>query len=382
MLLDALLTRDRPTRVRLLRQFMGFGSYMMFLAPLVFAVDSGFTRMGYRGLAEFAGVALLVNAVFYLAIRSGTTRRFADPSLLIWQILAALMLALVMVHYTGEARSVMLMLFVAMFFFGLFDLKTRQFLMLAAIAISGYFALMVFEFRGRPWAGPAFRMELLRLIALVMMTVWMSFVGGYFAALRRKLADRKDALAQALAQVKEMSERDELTGAHNRRHLLQTLDREKARADRVDAPFCLAILDLDHFKQINDTYGHQAGDEILRGFCDLLRDRARELDVLGRQDADDTFGRYGGEEFLLVLPHTPLAGAALCVERIRASVEAETFATHTGPLKATFSAGIAEYRKGESAAEFLARADSAMYAAKAGGRNRVAVADAQVTPAA
>lgn len=382
MWLDLLLSRDPPTRVRLLRQLMGLGSYLMFLAPLLLAIDSGWTQFGYRWLLGFTMVALAVNAAFFIAIRSGCTRRFADPSLLVWQILVALALALVMIHYTGEARSILLMLFVAMFFFGLFSLTTREFLGLAVAAIGGYAALMLFEFRGRELTGDRFRMELLRLVALGMITVWLSFIGGYFASLRRTLAERKDALAQALAQVRELSERDELTGAHNRRHLLRTLDRESARAERFNAPFSVAIIDLDHFKRFNDQHGHQVGDEILRGFSDLVRGTARELDVLARQDVDDTFGRYGGEEFLLVMPHTAGAGATLCLDRIRAAVETHAFATHAGPLQATFSAGVAEYRPGEPAADLLARADAALYGAKTAGRNRVMLADDTRLPGA
>lgn len=380
MAFDRLLTRDPSVRARLLRQLMGLGSYAMFMLPGTLAVRWGWTDFGYAGLFGMLGLAMAVNAAFFLAIRSGVTDRLRDPTLMDMQLLVALALAIFLVHFmASEARSIMLLLFVAIFFFGLFGLKTQQFLRLAALANGAYAALMVYEFHDQPLHSPAFRMEVLRLVALVMITIWMSFVGGYFATLRRKLADRKDALALALARVKELSERDELTGAHNRRHLLGTLELEISRAQRFRAPFSLAIIDLDHFKRFNDEHGHQAGDEILRGFCDLVRDRARELDVLGRQDVDETFGRYGGEEFLLVMPHTPAAGSAICIERIRATVEAHAFQTHAGSLHATFSAGIAEYRQGESAAELLARADRALYAAKTDGRNRIALAGAAVT---
>ena len=372
MAFDRLLSTDRSTRLRLLRQLMGLGSYLMFLAPGLLAVESGWTAFGYRGLLALGGVAVLVNLLFFVAIRSGVSRRFRDPSLLVPQILVAQALALVTIHYmASEARSVMLMLFVAMFFFGLFALSTREFLRLAAVAIGSYIGLMVFEFRDRPLDTPAFRLELLRLVALVMMTVWLSFIGGYFASLRTKLAERKDALKDALVRVKELSERDELTGAHNRRHLLQALEQEEARAERFKTPFCVAIIDLDHFKRFNDGYGHHVGDEILKGFCDFVRQRARELDVIARPDSDYAFGRYGGEEFLLVLPHTGIEGAAQCLQRIRACVATHAFETGAGPLTVTFSAGIAQHCPGEPVAGLLGRADGALYAAKSGGRNRV-----------
>ncbi|GAB2509987.1 GGDEF domain-containing protein [Lysobacter humi (ex Lee et al. 2017)] len=376
MALERLLSTDRVTRMRLTRQLMGLGSYLMFLAPGILAVDSGWATFGYQGLFAICAVSVVVNAAFFIAIRAGLTRRFADPSLLVPQMLVAIGLAIVLIHYmASEARSIMLMLFVALFFFGMFSLTTRQFLGLAALAIAAYAGLMAWEFRGRPLDSPDFRMELLRLVALVMMTVWMSFLGGYFASLRTKLSERKAALQEALARVQDLSERDELTGARNRRYLMHALELERARGERFGPPFSIAIIDIDHFKRFNDAHGHHVGDEILRGFCDRIRTQARDLDLLARQDLDLAFGRYGGEEFLLLLPHTPLDGAARALERIRAFVEAEPFATSAGPLPATFSAGVAQYRPGEPVAEVLARADGALYAAKSAGRNRVHAAE-------
>lgn len=372
MAFDRLLSRDPATRLRLLRQLMGLGSYLMFLAPGLLAVEWGWTTTGYRGLFVLLGLALASNVLFFLAIRSGFSRRFADPTLLVPQILVALALAILTLHaMTGEARSIMLMLFVAMFFFGLFGLTTRRFLQLAGIAVAAYAGLMAYEFHDRALDTPAFRMEILRLVALVMITVWLSFIGGYFARLRAKLSERKHALQDALARVQELSERDELTGARNRRYLMQALELERARSDRFGLPFSIAIIDIDHFKRINDGHGHHVGDEILRGFCDFVRTQARELDLVARQDVDAAFGRYGGEEFLLLLPHTRRDGATACVERIRAALQAHRFDTSAGPLAATFSAGLAEYRDGEPAGELLARADRALYAAKSEGRNRV-----------
>lgn len=381
MRFEFLLSGDRVMRLRLSRQLMGLASYLMFLAPGLLAVHWGWTRFGYGGLFALAAVAVVVNAAFFVVIRSGYSQRLRDPTLLVPQIVMALLLAVVTVHFMRpEARGVMLMLYVAMFFFGIFGLTTRQFLRLALVAVASYAALMAYEFHGRGLRTPMFRLEVLHLVALMMITVWISFIGGYFAALRQKLADRKDALQAALAQVRELSERDELTGAHNRRHLLRALERERQRASRIGAIFSVAILDIDRFKQFNDVHGHLVGDEILGGFCTRVQECARELDVLARQDVDDTFGRYGGEEFMLLLPHTPLAGAMRCLERIRQAVEAAPFATSAGMLHATFSAGIAEFRSGESSANLLARADAALYGAKRDGRNRVAAARDDASP--
>lgn len=380
MAFDRLLSRDPTTRLRLTRQLMGVASYAMFLLPGSLAVRWGWARFDYVGLVALVATALAFNVAFFLAIRTGFSRRFRDPTLLVPQILVAFALSLVTLHYMrGEARSVMLMLYVASFFFGLFTLGTRQLLQLAGVAVAGYVGLMAFEFHGRPLDTPEFQLELLRLAVLAMITSWLSLVGGYLAGLRTKLGERRSALQEALARVQELSERDELTGARNRRYLMQALEKERARAERFAQPFCVAIIDLDHFKRINDRHGHAVGDQILRGFCDHVRRQARDLDLLARQDIDAAFGRYGGEEFLLVMPHTTLDGGLACLARMHAATGAQRFSTQAGELSLTFSAGLAQYRAGEPVSTLLARADAALYRAKSLGRDRVEIEGADDT---
>jgi diguanylate cyclase (GGDEF)-like protein len=145
-------------------------------------------------------------------------------------------------------------------------------------------------------------------------------------------------------------------------------------------PFAVCILDIDHFKRFNDEHGHQVGDEVLRGFAHRMRAQARALDWVGRQDPDHVFGRFGGEEFLLVLPQTEAAGALRFVERVRQGVDATAFPTSAGPMHIAFSAGVAQYERRESLEQLLARADAALYRAKAAGRNRTELADATPPP--
>lgn len=356
--------------LRLKRLLMGLVSYLMFLLPLTYAVNSGWMQIGYFGLFVLTGTAIAVNMVYFIAIRSGFSRRFKDPSLLLPQVAAAVVLALLMIHFSNESRSVFLMLFFSIFFFGLFGLDTRQFLWLTTGTTIGYIAIVAWEFRSLPLNTDVFRLELLRFMALVMMMLWLSFLGGYIARMRSNLASKKNALAEALDKLQVISIHDELTGVFNRRHLMDIIEHEKERTDRFGETFSICILDLDHFKRFNDEFGHQVGDEVLQGFSQRMRTQARGMDILGRQEPDNTFGRYGGEEFLLVLPHTPQLGAMQCVERIRRAVNASPFETSCGPLVATFSAGVAEYAHGETVAETLNRADAALYKAKNNGRNR------------
>ncbi len=169
---------------------------------------------------------------------------------------------------------------------------------------------------------------------------------------------------------------DVLTGWYNRRYLLVRLEEELARAKRDAASLSCLMLDIDHFKAINDDYGHAAGDTVLRDLTARIAKRIRATDVAAR---------YGGEEFVILLPATDLAAAAKLAESIRLSVAAEGFVHEDGPpLKVTISIGVAACRPGSDETDFetmgqalIARADGALYRAKSEGRNRVAATDGE-----
>ncbi len=155
---------------------------------------------------------------------------------------------------------------------------------------------------------------------------------------------------------------DALTGAYNRLALDDNLAREIGLSQRHGTPLALAVLDVDHFKAINDEHGHAAGDAVLRELANLIREEIRGCDVLYR---------YGGEEFVILLASTGLDGARLVAERIRAAVETRAFYWNSRRLEVTASLGVAALRPGEDAAQFFQRTDSCLYAAKAAGRNRI-----------
>ena len=155
---------------------------------------------------------------------------------------------------------------------------------------------------------------------------------------------------------------DPLTGLLNRRGLLRAAERELARAKRHGRPLGLIVLDLDHFKSVNDRFGHDVGDEVLREFARRLRATARASDVVAR---------YGGEEFVVLLPETDLERAKRAVGRLLAAVSSRPFTTHAGNLVLTASAGVAVYpAHGRDWAHLFRAADQALYLAKAAGRNR------------
>src|SRR5580765_3144862 len=149
---------------------------------------------------------------------------------------------------------------------------------------------------------------------------------------------------------------DELTGSFNRRCIMRMLDDEIARAHRSQTPCSIALIDLDWFKRINDSYGHPTGDEVLRTFAITVFANIRNF---------DRFGRYGGEEFLLVLPDTLGDGAAHILDRLRVIIADLDWSAFSPDMRVTISAGVATLRPDETEDSLLARADNALYAAKA-----------------
>ena len=192
------------------------------------------------------------------------------------------------------------------------------------------------------------------------------------ASFRRRQRELEDVVAKRTAELQrannqlfELATTDLLTGCTNRRRFLELSADHIALARRTGTPLSMLIVDLDHFKQINDTYGHPAGDEVLRKTAGAFRDHVRSTDVLGR---------IGGEEFGLLMPDTDLQGSHVLAERLRQAIATATIEIENHALKVTASAGLALLGPDESFDALYARADSALYAAKHGGRDRVAVA--------
>jgi diguanylate cyclase (GGDEF)-like protein len=201
---------------------------------------------------------------------------------------------------------------------------------------------------------------------------------GLSSEAQKQLEMLASQTAQALerASLYEQTERlattDGLTGLVNRRRFNELLDQRLREAARYQRPLSLLLLDIDHFKKVNDTHGHPAGDAVLRGVAKLLHKSARETDVAAR---------YGGEEMALILPETDARGALAIAERLRKLVEQARHPTEQGALKVTVSIGIStagvNSQSAENPAELLEEADRALYRAKHGGRNRVEAARGQ-----
>ncbi len=162
--------------------------------------------------------------------------------------------------------------------------------------------------------------------------------------------------------LRRLATTDPLTGAFNRRHFMELMTREQRRADRYGAIYSVLMIDIDHFKRVNDTYGHQVGDLAIQAMANACQRMMRPTDIVAR---------YGGEEFIITLTHTDLQGAVKVAERLRQSVSEIAVQTDRGPLSFTISIGVSTYKKPSKLDQVIGTADQALYAAKEGGRNRV-----------
>ncbi len=172
-------------------------------------------------------------------------------------------------------------------------------------------------------------------------------------------------LEQELSHISEMVREDQLTGALNRRGLEAAFEHDAAQADRTQSPLCVALLDIDNFKRLNDTKGHQAGDQALIHLSTVIKDALRPC---------DSVARYGGEEFVILLPDTPLEEGAATIERLQRELTKRFFMNENERILITFSAGVALRANEEPQDEVVGRADKAMYQAKQTGKNRVVIA--------
>lgn len=178
----------------------------------------------------------------------------------------------------------------------------------------------------------------------------------------REFDSMKKRVIEARYEVERLAETDQLTGLNNRRKLDETMEEEIKRAKRYETPLSIIMCDLDHFKHVNDTYGHKTGDYVIVALAEIIQSSVRTVDIVGR---------WGGEEFLIICPGTDQQGAHTVAEKIRCEL-CEQILEQVGQNTASF--GIAEYTREESMEAFLCRADKALYTAKIDGRNVVRVA--------
>ncbi len=180
------------------------------------------------------------------------------------------------------------------------------------------------------------------------------------ANLALEIAMRK----QVEQKLRVMANTDELTGVNNRRRFIELLGLEIERAKKNQQALCLMVLDIDHFKTVNDRFGHAVGDNVLNHFAKVLSSSVREIDIIGR---------LGGEEFGVILPETPSEKAYIVAKRICLKIASGQIIPPAKDIKVTASIGLTQLKQGESSHQIMVRADSAMYVAKRQGRNQVVI---------
>jgi diguanylate cyclase (GGDEF)-like protein len=315
------------------------------------------------GHAEARAICLYVAAgvaVFYPIVRIGARVGLAPTTLAGLQGIFSISCHVWGYSIAGPLRGVTLVGLPVIVVFCIFALRPRQTLMLTAFNLCVMGATMWWHAAHDPLHFPP-AAEAVHFAVVAVGSLAVTLLTGEMSKLRARLKTQKDELLAALDTIRTLATIDELTKLTNRRHMNELLAQEERRRDACGGPTCIAVLDIDFFKRINDRFGHAAGDEVLRTFAQAARAELREGDVLAR---------WGGEEFLLMLPDTPAAGARAVLERMRARVAALEPCDGQAH-RVSFSAGLSVWGSGETIIDAVNRADKALYAAKAAGRDRV-----------
>jgi diguanylate cyclase (GGDEF)-like protein len=361
-LLDVLLGRETRQRGYVLRTLLAAFGYLLGVVIAEVALSIGVADKGPARV--FQGAALTAGLISYAMVRWGWTRNFRDPAMTMTQMLVGQTMAVVAYVLLHEFRGALIGLSVAVASFGTFSLtRGRQWAMsLYALLTMG--AGMLWMSVRDPMNFPP-EVEAVHFLALLILQFMAALLGAQFGEMRRRLRSRKRELEAALGRIQELANRDSLTGLYNRRYAQELIDHHVHLKDRNGRPLAMALIDLDHFKQVNDQYGHAVGDRVLQTFAQQARQATRDADIVAR---------WGGEEFLIVMPETSADGAALLVERLREALSAVAVSDAVPALRIAFSAGITAHRAGEHTDQTVHRADEALYEAKSAGRNRSVVA--------
>jgi diguanylate cyclase (GGDEF)-like protein len=337
-----------------------------------YMIDAGILLIyAYAGTTSFAiapayAACGLLSVAIYIAISEANVNdRFRDHYFILQQTSLSLAIMLAFIYFAPEVGGLFLCSIFLVYTFGALRSTPRQTIIGWTMAATGLTVLFLLTDKpiGMPTGTPLERFATLLVFILVLGRGMV--VGLFSSSLQESLYKRGVELKTAYQRIEELAELDELTGSLNRRCIMQTLDEEIARSRRSNVPCAIVLIDLDWFKRINDRFGHPAGDEALRAFAITVFANIRSI---------DKFGRYGGEEFLLILPETSDSAALRTVDRLRGIVAALDWSAISQDMSVTMSAGLTMLRADDTADSILARADQLLYQAKDMGRNQVVAA--------
>ncbi len=353
-----LLGRERFQRLCLQFWLMTSAAYVVIVVLLQFyAFPAGMIRPEFSMLVW--SMVLGADAILFLALRSGWSKRFDDPALTVAQMAFALLMVALVYVSSPKLRATILMVPPLILLFGAFSLRPSRCRQMGLFTVLVQIGMIALTMTGTSPRGDD-TSEWISFFLSVLVNVMVSVFAGRLSEMRYQLRAQKKELNEALEGNLRLVRQDSLTSLPNRRYAMELLVNEEQRALRQQVGPCVCMLDIDHFKRINDTFGHAAGDEVLRLFAANANAALRSIDVLTR---------WGGEEFMLLMPHTPINDAMQVIERVRRKLALPEVWQERPELQITFSAGVAAYRAGETMLQAVARADAALYAAKLQGRN-------------
>jgi diguanylate cyclase len=352
----------RAKQRRQIQRMIGV-SYVIDAGILLIYASAGTVPVWVGPAYALCGLALM--AITVLLSEIGFNERFKDHYLVAPGSSANMVILLTFAYIAPEVGVMFLCSLFTVFSFASLrstPIQTGMLWTAMALGLAGLFLLT-----DKPLAMPhGGHLERFATMTTFIVTIGRCmFLGIFSSSLKASLYQSGLKLKEAYKRIEELAELDELTGSFNRRCIMRMLDEEIARSARSGSSCSIALIDLDHFKRVNDSYGHPTGDEVLRTFAITMFANIRSV---------DRFGRYGGEEFLLVLPDMPNEGAGRAMDRLRAIVADLDWSAFSPGMKVTLSAGVATLKPNETTDSFLARADTALYTAKAQGRNRIAQA--------
>ncbi len=325
--------------------------------------------IGYMRLEpiEFFGLVSLSAAGFLilaLVIGFDWNLTFEDPDLSLPQMLWALSVVIMTTHFVTELKPAVLLTGLALVVMGANRLSRKEQIVFALYGLSMYLLSIFFlsQVDSLAWVTEVVVMFAFGLVLVFGPALYRFELG----LIENVLINKNIELSSALERIRELAVRDELTGAYNRRHVMEVLAHQKALADRGDYTFTLCFVDLDFFKRVNDRFGHSTGDHVLKNFASIAKSILREVDCVARM---------GGEEFLLVFASTLQREAYMAAERLASGMKEMVVSQNEQHYRITASMGVTEYRPGEEVQVTLDRADRALYDAKRTGRNKIIIAE-------
>ena len=354
-----------PARLRVWRQQLLLGFLALSGAALVMALIGLLGHADMEAALAVGGLTMLPPVAAWLAIERGWSWHLGDPTLTAPQLAYTIACAAACYAIAGPLKMAALTIVYLAIVFASVALPAGAVKALAVYALGLFGAVMLAMAHWQPQQHPLPEAGVILLQFLIGVAP-VAVITARMSELRARLGRQKAELQSALARINDLAMRDELTGLFNRRRMGDELRRAQAAAEAEAASTCcVALIDLDHFKQVNDRHGHAVGDEVLRSFARIVH-----AAVLG----GDRIGRWGGEEFIVVFATGEIEEAAAGARRILETTAASPLALpRGGELRFTVSIGLAAHRPGTPIEHAVERADRALYEAKQQGRNRIAL---------